>query len=108
MSLSMSIHAALHFRIANMTNAPEAENNPKKRAKLWALIPCGGNGSRAQGDSNDIPKQYRVIAGKPMVMHTLTAFEQIRRLAGGLVVIAEEDDQLPELLKAVKNTIFSI
>ncbi|MEY4911115.1 MAG: hypothetical protein RL761_778 [Pseudomonadota bacterium] len=92
-----------------MTNALDAENNHKKTAKLWALIPCGGSGSRAQ---SEIPKQYRVIAGKPMVMHTLAAFEQVNRLAGGLVVIAKEDDQLPELLKvskiASKNTIFSI
>lgn len=92
-----------------MTNALDAENNaknnPNKTAKLWALIPCGGSGSRSQ---SMVPKQYRVIAGKPMVMHTLTAFEDLERLSGGLVVIAKEDDQLPELLKASKNTIFSI
>lgn len=84
-----------------MTNAQHPEKNPK----LWVLIPCGGSGSRAQ---SDIPKQYRVIAGKPMVMHTLAAFEQVKRLSGGLVVIAKEDDQLPELLKVKGNTIFSI
>lgn len=88
-----------------MTNVQPAENNPKKTAKLWALIPCGGSGSRAQ---SEIPKQYRVIAGKPMVMHTLTAFELVNRLAGGLVVIARDDEQLPKLLKFSKNTIFSI
>ena len=92
-----------------MTNAQPAENNPKNNpiqtAKLWALIPCGGSGSRAQ---SEIPKQYRVIAGKPMVMHTLAAFEQVERLAGGLVVIAKEDDHLLEILKTSKNTIFSI
>ena len=101
----MSLCTALHFRIAHMTNAQHAENNPKTTAKLWALIPCGGSGSRAQ---SDVPKQYRIIAGKPMVMHTLAAFERVDRLAGGLVVIAKEDDQLPELLKATKNTIFLI
>ena len=84
-----------------MTNVQHPEKNPK----LWVLIPCGGSGSRAQ---SDIPKQYRVIAGKPMVMHTLAAFEQVKRLSGGLVVIAKEDDQLPELLKVKRNTIFSI
>ena len=95
-----------------MTNARVAENNLEKNAKLWVLIPCGGSGSRALTQLSDIPKQYRVIAGKPMVMHTLAAFEQVKRFAGGLVVIAKEDDQLPELLKASenvsKNTIFSI
>ena len=95
-----------------MTNDIDAENNPEKksekRSKLWALIPCGGSGSRAQTAQSDVPKQYRVIAGKPMVMHTLAAFEQVNRLAGGLVVIAKEDDQLPELLKAAENNIFLI
>ena len=88
-----------------MTNALVAENNLEKNAKLWVLIPCGGSGSRAE---SDIPKQYRVIAGKAMVMHTLTAFEQVKRLTGGLVVIAKEDDQLPAMLKEFENTIFSI
>ena len=88
-----------------MTNALVAENNLEKNPKLWALIPCGGSGSRAE---SDIPKQYRVIAGKPMVMHTLAAFEQVNRLAGGLVVIAKDDDYLPELLKTSVSTIFSI
>lgn len=101
----MLVCTALHFRIAAMTNAQVAENNLEKNTKLWVLIPCGGNGSRAQ---TDIPKQYRVIAGKAMVMHTLAAFEQVKRFAGGLVVIAKEDDQLPELLKVNINTIFSI
>jgi 2-C-methyl-D-erythritol 4-phosphate cytidylyltransferase len=95
----------MHFRIAPMTNPQSLEKNPK----FWALIPCGGNGSRAQ---SEIPKQYRVIAGKPMVMHTLAAFEQVKRLnvdlSGGLVVIAKDDDQMSELLKKSENTIFSI
>ena len=91
-----------------MTNAQVAENNLEKNAKLWVLIPCGGSGSRAKSDSSDTPKQYCVIAGKPMVMHTLAAFEQVKSLAGGLVVIAKEDDQLPELFKSSKNTIFFI
>ena len=98
----------MHFRIALMTNALAAENNLEKNAKLWVLIPCGGSGSRASTKVGDVPKQYHVIAGKPMVMHTLAAFEHNKRLAGGLVVISKEDDHLPELLKAIENTIFSI
>jgi 2-C-methyl-D-erythritol 4-phosphate cytidylyltransferase len=92
-----------------MTNPQHAENNPKKTAQLWALIPCGGSGSRAQ---SEIPKQYRVIAGKPMVMHTLAAFEQVKclnvGLSGGLVVVAKDDDQMSELLKTSEKTMFSI
>ena len=56
--------------------------------RLWALIPCAGNGSRsgAQG-----PKQYQVVAGQPMVMHTLAAFAAVQRLAGTLVVVSPGD-----------------
>ena len=85
-----------------MTNVQHAENNHKKTAKLWALIPCGGSGLRAQ---SDIPKQYRVVAGKPMVMHTLAAFAAVQRLTGVMVVVAKEDDQLSTILK---NTHFLI
>jgi 2-C-methyl-D-erythritol 4-phosphate cytidylyltransferase len=91
-----------------MTNAPVAKNNPEKTSKIWALIPCGGNGSRAKRDDsdlNDVPKQYRVIAGKAMVLHTLAAFEGVERLAGMLVVAAQTDDYLTEILK---NTTISI
>ena len=87
-----------------MTNQPHFEKNPK----FWALIPCGGSGSRAQ---SDVPKQYRVIAGKAMVMHTLAAFVRVSQLAGGVVVISADDVTLPALLKTVEtaeNTIFSI
>ena len=87
-----------------MTNPPRSDKNPA----FWALIPCGGNGSRAQTLSSDVPKQYCVIAGKPMVMHTLAAFEQVKRLAGGLVVIAQADDYFPRMLNELESTIFSI
>ena len=91
-----------------MTNVQHPEKNPK----LWVLIPCGGSGSRAQTQQSDVPKQYRFIAGKAMVMHTLAAFEQVKRLnvglSGGLVVIAKDDDYFPGMLDMLENTIFSI
>lgn len=90
-----------------MTNPPLIEKKSHLQ-RIWALIPCGGNGSRAQSDPSDVPKQYRVIAGKPLVMHTLAAFEGVKRLAGGLVVIANDDATLPTLLEKTQNTIFSI
>ena len=99
MSNVMSLCTALHFRIVVMTNAPVAKNNLEKTSKIWALIPCGGNGSRANSDLNDVPKQYRVIAGKAMVSHTLAAFERVERLAGVLLVTSQTDDFAAEILK---------
>ncbi len=63
--------------------------------RLWALIPCAGNGSRSGAIG---PKQYQQIAGKPMVLHTLAAFAAVERLAGTMVVVSEGDnffDALP-------------
>ena len=68
-----------------MTAKPSNTPHP---ARLWALIPCAGTGSRAGSEG---PKQYQPLAGKPMVLHTLTAFAAVRRLAGVLVVVSEGD-----------------
>ena len=57
--------------------------------RLWGLIPCAGNGSRSGASG---PKQYQPIAGKPMVLHTLSAFAAVQRLAGTLVVVSAGDD----------------
>lgn len=65
-------------------------SNPPTPAapQLWALIPCAGNGSRSGADG---PKQYQTVAGKPMVMHTLSAFLGVQRLAGVQVVVSAGD-----------------
>lgn len=39
--------------------------------KKFALIVAGGSGSRM---CHDVPKQFLVIAGKPLLMHTLESF----------------------------------
>jgi 2-C-methyl-D-erythritol 4-phosphate cytidylyltransferase len=56
---------------------------------IWALIPCAGTGSRAGTDG---PKQYQLLAGQPLVMHTLAAFAAVPRLSEALVVVAPGDD----------------
>jgi len=56
--------------------------------RFWALIPCAGTGSRAGTDG---PKQYRPLAGQPLVMHTLAAFAAVPRLHRTLVVLAPGD-----------------
>ena len=64
---------------------------PADTARLFALIPCAGSGSRA-GTAQ--PKQYQMIAGAPMVLHTLAAFAGVARLTECLVVVAPGDDFL--------------
>ena len=41
--------------------------------KRYAVLVGGGSGSRMQ---QDIPKQFLLVAGKPVLMHTLEAFYQ--------------------------------
>lgn len=56
--------------------------------RLWALIPCAGNGSRSGASG---PKQYQTVAGQPMVLHTLAAFGAVHRLTGVLIVVSAGD-----------------
>ena len=57
-------------------------------ALFFALIPCAGQGSRAGSPG---AKQYQLIAGQALVLHTLAAFSKVARLTRTLVVIAPGD-----------------
>lgn len=59
--------------------------------RLHALVPCAGTGRRA---GVGLPKQYRQVAGQPLVMHTLAALRRVARLARLLVVVAPGDQRL--------------
>lgn len=56
--------------------------------QFHALIPCAGTGSRA-GTAQ--PKQYQMVAGRPMVMHTVQALAQVPQLGSGWVVVSPDD-----------------
>lgn len=60
-----------------------------RSARFWGLIPCAGSGSRAGAEG---PKQYQLLAGKPMVMHTLAAFAAVSGIAQLVVVVAPGDE----------------
>jgi len=58
-------------------------------SRFHVLIPCAGSGSRAGGTG---PKQYRRVAGRPMVRHTLNAFRALPgRFASIALVVADDD-----------------
>jgi 2-C-methyl-D-erythritol 4-phosphate cytidylyltransferase len=72
-----------------MTDLPP--NSPARLpadARYWALIPCAGTGSRSGAEG---PKQYQLLAGQPMVAHTLAAFTQVPRITQTTVVVAPDD-----------------
>ena len=61
------------------------------KPRFFVLIPCAGSGSRSGTVS---PKQYKLLAGKAMVWHTLKAFKQVADLSGIWVVTSPGDDGL--------------
>ena len=85
-----------------MTDAPAAA------ARLHALVPCGGSGSRAGAG---LPKQYRMIAGKSVLAHTLAAFAGVPQLCTVVVAVAPADPDgahLAALAMPKENAIFCI
>lgn len=63
------------------------------QGRFWALVPCAGSGTRAvpAGAPALLPKQYHLVAGRPMVLHTLAALAGVGRLRGTLVAVAPGD-----------------
>jgi 2-C-methyl-D-erythritol 4-phosphate cytidylyltransferase len=55
--------------------------------KTVAIIVAGGVGKRVGGD---IPKQFLPLAGKPMIVHTLEAFERCPGVESTILVLPEE------------------
>lgn len=61
---------------------------PADRPRCHALVPCAGNGQRAGPGG---PKQYRRVAGRSVVAHTLAALAQVPRLVQTVVVLSPDD-----------------
>lgn len=54
----------------------------------FALVPAAGTGSRVGGER---PKQYQLLAGRPMLSHPLEALCAAQRIQRVFVVLAETD-----------------
>jgi 2-C-methyl-D-erythritol 4-phosphate cytidylyltransferase len=70
---------------------------PSALPRYFVLIPCGGTGSRAGAG---LPKQYRVIAGQPLLAHTLVAFAAVPELAAVLVGVSPQDSAIAQAEQA--------
>ncbi len=71
--------------------------------KKFALIVAGGSGSRMQ---NSTPKQFLEILGKPVLMHTLTAFYNFDPTIEIVLVLPE--DQVKTWNEICQNHQFKI
>ena len=58
-------------------------------SRNFALVPAAGAGTRLGGE---LPKQYQLLAGRPMIRHALDALCASPRIQRVFVVLAEQDD----------------
>lgn len=65
---------------------------------VFAVIVAGGSGTRLGGP---VPKQFRVLADKPVIWHTLQAFSSAIPGIRIVLVLPEEHMEQGEYLKAV-------
>src|ERR1700710_2226709 len=81
---------------APMTSPQRGDSftHPDGRARLFALVPCAGSGSRSGAAG---PKQYEELAGRVLVLWTLEALAQVGELDGTLVVLSPGDTQFAAL-----------
>ncbi len=76
-----------------MTTAEKIPSPERCAPRFFALIPCAGNGSRAGVAS---PKQYRQLAGKALVWHTIQAFRQVAAVSGIWVIASPGDESFKQ------------
>jgi 2-C-methyl-D-erythritol 4-phosphate cytidylyltransferase len=67
-------------------NEPMNSNNSSDM--IWALIPAAGKSSRLSGG---LPKQYRLIDGRPVLLHTLQRLAKHPQISGFTVCLAADD-----------------
>jgi 2-C-methyl-D-erythritol 4-phosphate cytidylyltransferase len=78
----------------NSLNSPPAAEPAQGVARVFVLIPCAGNGSRAlaPGAPATLAKQYQLLAGQAMVSHTVEAFRASGLALAGLWLLISPDD----------------
>lgn len=65
--------------------------------KIAAIITAAGRGTRAGGD---LPKQWQMLAGEPVLAHTLRAFAGMQRV---LVIHPDDQGRADDLLRGLSD-----
>ncbi len=61
---------------------------------MWAILVAAGRGARMGGD---LPKQYQLLAGKPIIERSLRALEAAQAVNGIMVVLGQNDEHWDKL-----------
>lgn len=67
---------------------------PRSADPLWCVVPAAGRGARFGAEK---PKQYVDLSGQPLLLWTLQRLVQCPRIAGLMVVLANDDAWWPNL-----------
>lgn len=76
-----------------------------KPTRFHVVIPCAGSGSRV---GMKTPKQYALLAGLPLVLHTLKVFDSVEGMEHGVVVVAPDDQEMGQLFDIYPQDRFQI
>jgi 2-C-methyl-D-erythritol 4-phosphate cytidylyltransferase len=78
----------------------------EREDRLIALVPAAGIGARAlRAEDAQVPKQYRLLAGKAMLRHTILALLADARIEQVRVAVAPDDDQAAEALQGLSRVV---
>lgn len=64
------------------------------QTRIWAIIPAAGSGARMQAA---LPKQYLLLRGRPVLLHTIERMCAHPRIDGVLVGISPRDNHWPAI-----------
>ncbi len=74
-------------------------------SKLWAVVPAAGVGSRMQSTT---PKQYVLLAGKPVLSHSLSRLLALSAVQQVVVAVAADDTYWPSLPEASESRVLAV
>ena len=72
---------------------------------LWAVIPAGGKGLRF---GSQVPKQYMMVAGRPVLDHVLAAFLKPKVFKAVVVPVPPDDRRFNELASSSHGCVYPI
>ncbi|GAB1578098.1 2-C-methyl-D-erythritol 4-phosphate cytidylyltransferase [Bordetella petrii] len=73
---------------------------------LIAIVPAAGVGARAsRAGAPDLPKQYRLLAGQPMLRHAVAALLADARVSQVRVAVSADDGWAPQALAGLPRTL---
>jgi 2-C-methyl-D-erythritol 4-phosphate cytidylyltransferase len=76
-------------------------------ASLIAIVPAAGTGTRALApDGNALPKQYRQLAGLPMLRHSVLALLSDPRVCEVRVAVSPGDNWVQGALEGLPRTVW--